>query len=88
VAAVRSEFPHACVIAEAAVLRGRRFGNLVVAASGRELPVAGLIRRTAADPFPARVVEGAALDRFVAGSRPITDAHAGPSPAPPPGVFA
>jgi len=88
VAAVRSEFPHACVIAEAAVLRGRRFGNLVVAASGRELPVAGLIRRAAADPFPARVVEGAALDRFVAGSRPITDAHAGPSPAPPPGVFA
>jgi spermidine synthase len=88
VAAVRSVFPHACVIAEATVLRGRRFGNLVVAASDRELPVTGLIRRTAADPFPARVVEGAALDRFAAGSRPITDAHAGPSPAPPPEVFA
>jgi SAM-dependent methyltransferase len=88
VAAVRSVFPHACVIAEAAVLRGRRFGNLVVAASGRDLPVTGLIRRTAADPFPARVVEGAALDRFAAGARPITDAHAGPSPAPPPEVFA
>jgi predicted O-methyltransferase YrrM len=88
VAAVRSVFPHTCVIAEAAVLRGRRFGNLVVAASGRELPVTGLIRRTAADPFPARVVEGAALDRFAARSRPITDAHAGPSPAPPPEVFA
>jgi len=88
VAAVRSVFPHACVIAEAAVLRGRRFGNLVVAAAHRELPVAGLTRRAAADPFPARVVEGAALDRFTAGSRPITDAHAGPSPAPPPAVFA
>ena len=88
VAAVRSVFPRACVIAEAAVLRGRRFGNLVVAASDSELPVTGLIRRTAADPFPARVVEGAALDRFAAGSRPITDAHAGPSPAPPPKVFA
>jgi spermidine synthase len=88
VAAVRSVFRHACVIAEAAVLRGRRFGNLVVAAADHELPVAGLIRRAAADPFPARLVEGAALDRFVAGSRPITDAHAGPSPAPPPEVFA
>jgi spermidine synthase len=88
VAAVRSVFPHVCVIAEAAVLRGRRFGNLVVAAAHRELPVAGLIRRAAADPFPARVVEGAALDRFTAGSRPITDAHAEPSPAPPPEVFA
>ena len=88
VAAVSSVFPHVCVIAEAGVLRGRRFGNLVVAAGGRELPVAGLIRRTAADPFPARVVEGEALDRFAAGSRPITDAHAEPSPVPPPDVFA
>jgi spermidine synthase len=88
VAAVRSVFPHVCVIAEAAVLRGRRFGNLVVAAARHGLPVAGLIRRAAADPFPARVVEGAALDRFVAGARPITDAHAEPSPAPPPEVFA
>ena len=88
VAAVGSVFPHVCVIAEAAVLRGRRFGNLVVAAAGHELPVAGLIRYAAADPFPARVVEGAALDRFAAGSRPITDAHAEPSPVPPPEVFA
>jgi spermidine synthase len=83
VAAARSVFRHACVIAEAAVLRGRRFGNLVVAAGGHQLPIAGLTRRTAADPFPARMVEGAELDRFVAGSEPITDAHAESSPAPP-----
>jgi spermidine synthase len=88
VAAVRSVFRHTAVIAEPAVLRGRRFGNLVVAASGHELPIAGLIRRTAADPFPARVVEGTAIDRFVAGSRPITDTDAEPSPVPPPDVFA
>jgi len=88
VATVRSVLHHTCVIAEPAVLRGRRFGNLVVAASGRELPVAALVRRTAADPFPARVVDGEALDRFVAGSRPITDADAEPSPQPPPDVFA
>jgi spermidine synthase len=88
VAAVRAVFSHVCVIAEAAVLRGRRFGNLVVAASDHELPVAGLIRRAAADPFPARLVAGAELGRFVAGSAPITDADAAPSPAPPPGTFA
>ena len=88
VATVRSVLPHVCVIAEPAVLRGRRFGNLVVAASGRELPIAALVRRAAADPFPARVVEGEALDRFVAGSRPITDSDAEPSPEPPPDVFA
>ena len=88
VAAVRAVFRHVCVIAEAAVLRGRRFGNLVVAGSDHELPVAELTRRAAADPFPARLVEGAELDRFIARSRPITDAHAEPSPAPPPGAFA
>ncbi len=88
VAAARSVFANACVVAEAAVLRGRRFGNLVVAAANHELPTAGLIRRAAGDPFPARLVEGAALDQFVAGSRPIIDAHAKPSPALPPEVFA
>jgi len=88
VAAVRSVFQHVCVIAEAGVLRGRRFGNLVAAGSDRELPIAGLIRRAAADPFPARLVEGDALARFIAGSPPITDARAVASPAPPPGAFA
>jgi spermidine synthase len=88
VAAIRSVFRHACVIAEAGVLRGRRFGNLVVAAANRELPIDRLTRRAAADPFPARLAEGAALDQFVAGSRAITDADAQPSPAPPPDAFA
>jgi spermidine synthase len=88
VAAVRSVFAHVCVLAEPPVLSGRRFGNLVVVASDRELPVGGLIRRIAADPFPARLVEGTALDRFVAGCAPIVDAHAEPSPAMPPEVFA
>ena len=87
VATLRSVFAHVCVLAEPAVLRGRRFGNLVVIASDRELPVSGLIRRIAADPFPARLVEGAALDRFVAGRAPIVDANAKPSPTMPAEVF-
>jgi spermidine synthase len=88
VAAVRSVFAYVCVLAEPAVLRGRRFGNLLIVASDRELPVSGLIRRIAADPFPARLVEGAALDQFVAGRAAIVDANAEPSPVMPPEVFA
>jgi spermidine synthase len=88
VAAVRAVFPHVCVLAEAAVLRGRRFGNLVVAGARAELPLDGLTRRIAADPFPARLVAGADLDRFTAGAKPIVDAHAEPSPPMPPEVFA
>jgi spermidine synthase len=87
VATVRAIYPHACLIADPAVLRGRRFGNLVLAASHEELPVAGLARRTAGDPFPGRVVGGTDLDRFAAGARPVTDAHAQPPPVPPPHLF-
>jgi spermidine synthase len=86
-ATVCSVFRHACLIADAAVLRGRRFGNLVLAAAQHGLPVAELTRRTAGDPFPARVASGDDLARFAAGAKPITDAAAEPSPAPPLDIF-
>jgi hypothetical protein len=85
VAAVRSVFSHVCVIADPGVLRGRRFGNLVAAGSSGDLPVTGLVRRTAADPFPGRVMYD--LDRFIAGAKPITDASAEVSPSPPAELF-
>jgi hypothetical protein len=88
VATARSLLPHACLIADASVLRGRRFGNLVLAASAEELPVADLARRAAGDPFPARVVHGDDLVTFTGGARPVTDARARPSPAPPSDLFA
>jgi hypothetical protein len=87
VATVRAVFPHACLIADPAVLRGRRFGNLVLAASRQELPAAALARLTAGDPFPGRVIGGADLDRFASGARPVTDELAVPSPAPPLDLF-
>jgi SAM-dependent methyltransferase len=88
VATVRSVFACACLIADPGVLRGRRFGNLVLAAAQQDLPVAWLTRRAAGDPFPGRVVHGADLDRFAGGAQPVTDAAAEPSPAPPSGIFA
>jgi spermidine synthase len=87
VATARTAFPHACLIADAAVLRGRRFGNLVLAASPGPLPVEALTRRAAGDPMPGRVRHGRDLERFTAGARPVTDATATPSPAAPPGAF-
>ncbi len=88
VATLGSVFAQVCLIADPGVLRGRRFGNLVLAASQGELPLAGLARCAAGDPFPGRLVHGADLDRFAAGAKPVTDAEAQPSPAPPPSVFA
>jgi spermidine synthase len=87
VATVRTVFPEVCLTADPAVLRGRRFGNAVLLASDRELPVAELTRRAATDPHQGRVEHGRALADFTGGAAPVTDASAKPSPAPPPSVF-
>ncbi|MEU8523439.1 fused MFS/spermidine synthase [Streptomyces sp. NBC_01216] len=80
-------FPELALIAEPAVLRGRRFGNTVLVASDREIDTARLARRAAADAFPARVEYGAGLARLVGGARPVADAEAVASPVPPAGAF-
>jgi spermidine synthase len=87
-AAALAFFADVCMMADAQVLRGRRFGNLVLAASDAGLPVAALTRRVAGDTFPARLLHGTDLDSFVGGAKPITDASAEQSPQPPPEAFA
>ena len=88
VATARSVFPQVALIADAAVLRGRRFGNLVLVASPEPLPVGALTRLTAADPMPGRVLDGEELTRFTGGAKPVSDADARPSPVPPADAFA
>ncbi|MDT0265882.1 fused MFS/spermidine synthase [Streptomyces sp. DSM 44915] len=87
-AALAARFAHVCLLAEPAVLRGRRFGNLVVAASDAELPLAALARRVAADAFPARLVAGPELAELAGDATPVVaEAAALPSPRPPEGAF-
>ncbi|MBP0460773.1 spermidine synthase [Streptomyces montanisoli] len=80
-------FPELALIAEPAVLRGRRFGNAVLVASYAPLDVAALARRTAGDAFPARVEHGPALLRFTGRAEAVRDDAAQPSPRPPEGTF-
>jgi spermidine synthase len=80
-------FEHLVLIAEPAVLRGRRFGNAVLVAAHHPLDTATLTRRTASDAFPARVEHGPPLRHFIAGARPVQDEEAVPSPEPPDGAF-
>ncbi|WP_079124338.1 spermidine synthase [Streptomyces sp. NBRC 110611] len=80
-------FEHLALIAEPSVLRGRRFGNVVLLASRTELPIAELARRAAGDAFPARVEHGAALRRLIGDADPVRDADAVASPEPPEGAF-
>ncbi|MEU1052215.1 fused MFS/spermidine synthase [Streptomyces sp. NPDC005876] len=87
IATAAGRFAHLALIADPAVLRGRRFGNAVLVASDAPLPLAELTRRAASDPHPARVEHGRALTDFTGGAVPVTDAAAVASPAPPDSVF-
>ncbi|MFI1188220.1 spermidine synthase [Streptomyces californicus] len=80
-------FPELALVAEPAVLRGRRFGNVVLLASRAPLDTAPLVRRCAADAFPARVTHGPALARFTGTAQPVADVDAVASPEPPAGAF-
>ncbi|GGT42217.1 spermidine synthase [Streptomyces purpureus] len=80
-------FPELALIAEPAMLRGRRFGNAILVASHAPLDTALLARRSAADAFPARVEHGTALTRLIGDAKPVRDEDAVPSPEPPDGAF-
>jgi Spermine/spermidine synthase domain len=90
IAGIDAAFADVTVLAEPAVLRGRRFGNLI--AVGRPGPAGtldlpALTRRCAAEAYPARVVHGPGLDSFLGTHRPFEDGSAPGSPQPPPEVF-
>lgn len=79
-AGVTRAFRHVDLSAEPAVWKGRRFGNLVFAASDAGLPTHALNRRAAQSPFPYRSLGGRDLTRWLGGAQPFTDADAEPSP--------
>lgn len=87
VATAQAAFGRTGLVADPAVLRGRRFGNAVLLATDGELPVAELTRRAASDPHPGRMETGDALTGFAGGAREVTDADARPSPLPPGDAF-
>lgn len=80
-------FASVALAAPPTMLKGRRFGNVVMYASAAELPFDAMPRRLAADPAPAKLIEGDEFHRFVAGARVVTDATAVPSPPPNRSVF-
>ncbi|WP_329195443.1 MULTISPECIES: spermidine synthase [unclassified Streptomyces] len=87
IATAASRFAEVALAADPVVWRGKRFGNAVLVAADRELPVAEFTRRVASDPHPGRVEHGRSLSDFAGGATPVADASAVPSPQPPPSVF-
>lgn len=87
VATIGRVLEHVIVLAEVQTLKGRRFGNLVVAASRAPLPTEWLPRLMAAGPHPAKVAQGAEVVEFARGARIATDADATASPLPSASLF-
>jgi spermidine synthase len=69
-ASLRELFGSVVMLAEPAVLRGRRSGNVVFGATDRAVPVADLTRRAAGGLVRVRVVAGGDLDGFVGDAVP------------------
>lgn len=86
-ATVRYVFADSAVLAESAVLKGRRYGNFVLVAAKDDLPIEWVPRLLAGGPHPASVVRGTELRDWIAGAAIVTDASSTPSPPPARSVF-
>ncbi len=81
-ATMKSVFPHLIAIAETQVLKGRRFGNVVFAASSHSGFDEWLPRLLAGGPHPAKAVTGAELTTFIGTAPIVVDSTAIASPTP------
>lgn len=86
-ATLRLGFADTALLAESAVLKGRRYGNFVLVASPVELPLEWMPRLLAGGPHPASVVHGRELRDWIAGAPVVTDASSTPSPPPARSLF-
>jgi len=82
-AGVRQVFPHVLLCAESSTLKGRRFGNVIIAGGGTALPYSAIAERAGQSPFPYRVLRGARLNQLLADSKPFSmeDAEESPDPS-------
>jgi hypothetical protein len=81
-AGVRLAVPHVLLCTESSTLKGRRFGNVIIAGGATPLPYAAIAERAGRPPFPYRVVHGARLHQLVADAAPFSDDDAEQSPEP------
>ena len=81
-ATLRSAVGEVAALADTQILKGRRFGNVVLVGSKATLPMEWMPRLLAGGPHPAKVVDGREIVDWIAGAPIVTDATAIPSPPP------
>lgn len=87
IATLDAVFGHVSVIADPAVLKGRRFGNIIAIASPVEPEIDGIARRVAGEYPPTVFQNERQTSAFGASASPVRDADATPSPLPGRNVF-
>jgi spermidine synthase len=77
-ATIGSVFPHAMIIADPAMLKGRRYGNIVIA--GSDVPIGddpALVRTVLGGGVPAHVWDDRPVRTFVGAARVLRGADSG-----------
>jgi len=76
-ATISEAFAHTAIIADPPMLKGRRYGNIIIAGSDSPLAegdqAARLARELLGGGVPAQLWEDAQVRRFALGSRPLRD---------------
>ncbi|MDP5226385.1 MULTISPECIES: fused MFS/spermidine synthase [Arthrobacter] len=79
-AGIASIFPHVAIVADAPMLKGRRYGNVIIAGSHRPFEgSAAMVRTLLGGAVPARYLNDDEVREFIRGAQPRHD------PAPVPG---
>ncbi len=86
-ATTRTALPHVALIGLTEVLKGRRFGNVVLVGSHDPLPQAELARRVAKADFPTGLRTEPQTARWSAGSASFGEIGEASPPAPTPGEW-
>jgi hypothetical protein len=73
VATLQGVFPHVGVVAEPGVLKGRRYGNIVLIGSRAPLPGTGLVRDLLRLAFPVSLLVDEDAGRFAGAAAPYED---------------
>ncbi|MCU1543489.1 MAG: spermine synthase [Microbacteriaceae bacterium] len=87
VSTLASAVADVAMLAETQILKGRRFGNVVLVGSQKPLPLEWMPRLLAGGPHPSKVVSGSELRDFIGGAPIVTDATAIQSPPPAKSIF-
>jgi spermidine synthase len=82
VAGLRSVFGHVVLVSSSDVLKGRRFGNVVLAATSQQFDADEVRRQLARQPFPAGVRDPQQLAVRFGTSRPFAGEDQAESPEP------